>query len=730
MSTVGAEGAEESLIGLLRGLGVEKAMLDARIGNKWRRGTRTWEGWISERDGEQRKMANVTIIWDVPMDERVQGHVEGKKSKRKIFFRVHPSAFFQVWSEILKVAKIQRPVVMIEDLRFEIGSIQVMGPGSTEALISALRPVSADEPDMEPRIKPETKSDIPQNDIFRPGILQPDIFQSDILQPDVLQPENMLEIKPEINSETKPDIEPEIKPQIEIETRPKISSKAKPEQIWPHLCDVTNPACLPPNALLGFEICDPRLHYPPRTVQSTISEEALLQILTRWPPDQSLTSLAIFDRQARVTACGSLSSQKSINRRKGNALPGAYPDPLPQDPRIPILLAASRPPSRGGAGSYTLLLPWDTVFPVWCSLINCPLKTGGSPFFGGLQEQRQIALEQGIPWFPGDFPGTKAGWEWERIERENRKAKWEKRPKGKRVAWESVDLGGGVKGEIGIGWACDWERLFQGGPSCSSTGADAIDQASVMSTEAVVAAAAAAVARVAAAMAVNTPQTVRSPPQVPPEFPSLPFNIHQVLSPVTASLASPTALVTICITPLSRGNPSVCARIYRLPTTDSALRDAWITQIRGPKPDPPPTEYRAPRRSRTTGFPEEEETPAHIRRQQLAAELLAPPSDRQAEPAYPRVPGEEDLIGFVTTGNFDLSQGRARAIGCVALARVEIGAADVDYREQNRVGAYDDSVTKNVWVPPVRSRGPAFARHCIVRDAGQSMGRLAMWSFV
>lgn len=60
------------------------------------------------------------------------------------------------------------------------------------------------------------------------------------------------------------------------------------------------------------------------------------------------------------------------------------------------------------------------------------------------------------------------------------------------------------------------------------------------------------------------------------------------------------------------------------------------------------------------------------------------------------MPGEEDLIGFVTTGNFNLGEGRGTGIGCIALARVVGGTG----RE---------------------------ARLCVVREAGVAVGRLARW---
>ena len=605
MSTIELEGVEASLISLLRGLGVEEKSLTGKSETKWRRGTRKWNGWINERDGERRPMAIVMIVWCLNDLEKATTAGKDKpskiKEKRRAFLRVHPSAFLQVWNEVLKVAKMQRPPVMIEDLRFRLGSIEITGPESTEALS---------------------------------GVLNPSATSSDLL-----------------------------------------SSEDTPEKIWPLLAGVTNPASLPKNALLWFEINDPRLRHPPKSISKSNTEASslkLLQILSSWSLDTTQKPPSIFDRNARSAASKSLSSQKAINRRKGEALPGAYPDPLPQDPRIPILLAASRSSASGVQGSWTVILPWDCVLPLWYSLMHYPLSSGGNPRFGGLQEERQIAFEQGTPWFPGDFPGTKAGWEWELMEREKRKAEWAKRPKGKRIEWESVDLGNGKKGEIGRGWACDWERLFLGPPA---------DHPSPTSTS-------------------TDPNPSTS--QRPFTGPSTPYH---VLFPSNLSNApSLTALTTISLCINTRGAPSPCARIYRLPTTNPALRSRWLALAHVPKAQKP--HHRNPPSA-------PKNAPSHIRTQLLAASLLpsaAPkhqPKENQGEdsakrpiqpgdPEYPNVPAEEDLIGFVTAGNFNLGKGKASAIGSVMLAKVcgSIAERERDrnrekYKEKEKTGAED-----------------------------------------
>lgn len=106
----------------------------------------------------------------------------------------------------------------------------------------------------------------------------------------------------------------------------------------------------------------------------------------------------------------------------------------------------------------------------------------------------------------------------------------------------------------------------------------------------------------------------------------------------------------------------------------------------------------------------DKDIPDHLRNQQLAASLIAPPLSvideniRAGSPAYPSVPDEEDLIGFVTTGNFNLGEGRSTAIGSIALARVIQDGNDLNLGKEQRL--------------------------CILREAGQGLGRLARWEFV
>jgi len=598
MSTIGLEGAEKSVVNLLKAIGVGK---DDGVGfwerraSRWTNGTRSWDGWLYERDGwPKRSIGPATVIWCAKessdlVDESATGVASSRssKEKRKVFIRIHPSAFIHLWEEVLRLSKVQKPGVTVEDLRFEIGSIEVTGPASTEALVGILRPARV------------------------------------------------------------------------ANTADGIEYRA--DDVWNMLFDVSNPGNLPANALLAMNVSDPRLHLPrrPHDPQPTRADpNLLLYTLASWPIDRYQPVADIFDRTARLTACRQMPSQKAINRRKAFSEPGRNPEPAQNDPQIPALLLASRNPA-GGQGSWTLLLPWKCVLPVWYALVYFPLSTGGTVRFGGLNQKRQLAFEMGIPWFPADCPGTKAGMDWETRECEKRKAEWESRPKGKRVEYDSLQLGEDRKGEVGLGWSCDWETL----------------------------------ARKTRAASDETTELYRIPSAI-----------------VQRQLRSPSAngdevasthhggIFTVKLSLLSRGVPIVCARIYRLPTTNAELHKQW-TSLFDARSDSSP--------SATPYYFVAKDAPSHVQQRRLAESLLSVPS---APTEYPQTPGEQDLIGFITTGNFNLGEGKGTGLGCILLDKV------LEYRRLRDAAGFKECEVN--------------LRLCILREAGQAMGRLARWEAV
>ncbi|PYH45376.1 ribonuclease P/MRP protein subunit POP1 [Aspergillus saccharolyticus JOP 1030-1] len=642
MATLQLEGVRSGVEAVLRGLGVGVGVDGDDVGEvwgsrgrKWREGKRGLRAWVSEAASQnkdkRRPIAEVMLVWcaagaekekdgDVEMmdADAPAGTYKSKKQqqqqRKKLWVRVHPSAFLQLWNEVLAISKQQNPPVMVEDLRFEIGSIDITGPGSMEALIAAMKPVVADG-------KPFA-----------------------------------------VNS---------------------------PEATWGSLLGVSDAASLPKGALLAFSVSDPRLSHPPKTLKPPTSEsdmQSLAVLLATWPPDRTQTAPALFDRRARLAAARQMPSQKAINRRRTEAGPGVPPPAKDTDPQIPVIVLACRSTAQSKdsnpPGTWTVLLPWKCVLPLWYSLMYYPLSSGGLPRFGGLKEQQQLAFESGEPWFPGDFPGTQAGWEWGLREREEAKKAWERRPKGRRVEFDSLDLGTGQKGEVGRGWACDWESLVQ------STAKTEEVQKKDKQTDTIM---------VDAAVAAETATTTTATNQPPP------LNIHQLSSTQAARALSDravsvdtAALATVRISLISRGTPTPRARIYRLPSNNPDLRQRWLLlaskktdgdkQPCVPKPDDSLRKEDA--------------------QQRLAASLITPCADTDTRQAHLPLPSEEDLIGFITTGNYNLAEGKGTGIGSIQVVKV-----------RDNTGSGKD-----------KAKGKKHM--CIVRSAGELVGRLGYWELI
>ena len=79
------------------------------------------------------------------------------------------------------------------------------------------------------------------------------------------------------------------------------------------------------------------------------------------------------------------------------------------------------------------------------------------------------------------------------------------------------------------------------------------------------------------------------------------------------------------------------------------------------------------------------------------------PANKLDVGGYPFCPGEEDLIGFVTSGSFSLSEGQGFALG---------------------------SISAEKSLDTLRDTGEREGRLCIVRNAGESVGWLARWEVV
>lgn len=661
MSTIGLYGNPVGITRVLQRIGLTSDTHWNMKGAKWRKGTRSCCCDLSrETKTGRRLMCPATVIWN-PIAPDQEHSEDPKKQKREVFFRLHPSAFLEVFHELRRLAKMETPQLYIEDLRYEIGSIELSGPASTEVLHSVLTPYPAKD---------------------QPKLKHAEMFQS--------------------------------------------------------LLGLSNPAALPRGAVLGFNAQDPRLRYPPRKMQLPQDEDAdmrLLELTAEWPAEERLAPYAIFDRESRHRSLA-LPSQKFINRRRSKIAPGAFLKPSSYDPQIPVLLVAAHPAAGTQAqGSWTLLAPWKCILPLWYSVVHCPLLSGGNPRFAGMNEIRQVNFERGLPTFPADYVGTNAGADWELEKRRERRRDWERRPKSKRTEWGSVGLGAGRKGEVGDGLACDFEYLFdlpreeqdgkeeESAAGSANTGESEADDSGDDDDE--------------NAMDVDeAPKQSKKKAKKPSLYllnpvPKQTFDQH-VLAESPPEMP-PCSVINVRITLLARGVAGPCARIYRLPSPpppsanvevpatlgsqDPAsslprnLRDQWLARI------PPPGSNA--RRNNESSHPAGggggstvnrlcASSPESRRKRLLGQELLAAPPRAagtaavDADGHHPVVPGAGDLVGFVTAGEFSLSEGRAAAVGSLAATKV---------------------------LPGVRADG-RLGRLCVVRNAGESVGWIARWEVI
>lgn len=640
MSTIGIYGNPIGIERVLKKLGLVDDSYWNEKGRKWRLGSRSRTGLLSrEGDGGRRDIGPATVQWN-PQPFTRDVSRDPKRTQRQAFIRIHPSAFLELFNELLRFVKMETPRLYIEDLRFEIGSIELTGPASTEALLSVLSPY-------------------PGKDV----------------------------------------------------------TKTNHEDLFESLSGLTNSASLPAGAVLGFSVQDARLRYPPRRLEISDDADAqisLLENIAEWPAEDKLEPFDLFDRDARGKA-SCLPSQKSINKRRTGHTPGSPLKRSSADPPIPIILTATR--SGSGTqiqGNWTLLAPWKCILPIWHSLVHVPLTSGGNPRFAGLNQARQVAFERGVPWFPGDFVGTDAGENWEVEQRKMRRRAWERRPRSKRVEWDSLDLGAGRRGEVGDGHANDFQLLFGLEPSRLETppeptegdgGAMDVDQDESASTG--------DGKGLAPSMALNRVSKTA---------------FHNLLLPQAEQQPPPpNAILNIRISVLGRGIVTSCARIYRLPRNPAVLAPASSAEV--PATIPPeaslqggslPRDLRAQWLARVppaNGLAKKERSRRGTKafdleslKRRIALELIAEPDEGNSTAeanqldigGHPLVPGAEDLVGFVTTGAFCLAEGRGVAMGCVAVDKV-VGDVRADDKE---------------------------GRLCVVRNAGENVGWIAKWEAI
>ncbi|KAI0187937.1 hypothetical protein F4808DRAFT_70858 [Astrocystis sublimbata] len=145
MSTIGIFGKENIVQNILKDIGLTQESLWAERGGRWRAGVVHWSGNLSRKvKNATQPIGPATIIWN-PSEATESS--EADKPPRQLLIRIHPSAFSETFNELLRLVKAYKPRPYIQDLRHEIGSIDVTGPDATEALLGVLKPYDSSSKD-------------------------------------------------------------------------------------------------------------------------------------------------------------------------------------------------------------------------------------------------------------------------------------------------------------------------------------------------------------------------------------------------------------------------------------------------------------------------------------------------------------------------------------------------------------------------------------------------------
>lgn len=620
---------------LFQGSAVEIAAILEKItraknafGLRARRGQRTID--VHCFDGDE-LICPATVLWSTVSDEISSA-----------LLRVHPASYVAIWKLVLTLCKaLHFESLKIMDMRFHIGSIELLGPLAINCLLSVL------------------KCGGEQTESSR-------AFRS-------------------LHS--------------------------------------TNPSELPDNVVLHLSVQDSRLNFPPRQV--TEPAKANNPFLYSWPLPTETSSLFSYSQ----TQQSNTGKPNTSDLKDGNT------------PLVPVTVVRT----KLGIG---LLAPWAYITDFWYALNHLPLVR-----FGGLQELAQIYYEHQTPFFPNDYPGTKAGQDLMQEQRDREEAIYLRKPPAKRVSFNKVING---KCEVGDPFACDFEALINGGglhESVSQSTQDishvsasitepSFDPQSVqvqmtttsnlrivngdvtedITMEDVTPMYSSTPLLSVPATTTTTSSTSKPKPSSipkassiagpahsaqaavsPTSVPALPAQPKLVLPCHLASLTmlqAKCSIVQVTFTLLQRGCPQSRARIYEYRTTSDTEHEDEQGR----------DEYK--------GYGIEGDT--ELRRIRGSPGLL---------------------IGFVTTGNFNLAMGRATCIGSLTARHVTTSLAAVTMDTASAVAGLAMRNDKKTDSRTNGSRNTTkgalkdiqVSRHhalCFVRDSGSPHYRLAKWQLV
>lgn len=214
------------------------------------------------------------------------------------------------------------------------------------------------------------------------------------------------------------------------------------------------------NSVFTMNVRDPRFSKKPRTPRPSLLEDDALKFLISLKQGRYVDSHIVNDLLSPEGREKSYEHQLTIRQinEKRSRLQNPFKTTIPfdsEDYRIPLVILF------GGKDGFTkVIAPWFWISPIWQSLVKVPRV-----YPGGMLQLAQIAFENGTKYYPDDYPYIKPGAVENELTGIHGKGVWGKKPKGKRVNYKQIVIHRNdyelykQRGELGDPFKCDWRFL-------------------------------------------------------------------------------------------------------------------------------------------------------------------------------------------------------------------------------------------------------------------------------
>ncbi|KAI6041590.1 ribonucleases P/MRP protein subunit POP1-domain-containing protein [Pisolithus marmoratus] len=416
------------------------------------------------------------------------------------------------------------------------------------------------------------------------------------------------------------------------------------KKFWKLLSDLQTPGNVPRRMIIGFKVVDPRLKFPPQNAKPSYPDtpnSSAAPVSNLVFPTSLTASSDIWDENERDRLKKPKYKKKDLDERRSKlTIPGTKLRALRQDDRIPVMLVQRSleacPPSSPSSSVLDKaqgIHGWTLLFPAgWSMAFLSSLVYTGTRIAGQRERMKQY-FEAGIAAFPRDYPTSRACEVASEERAVQEREKWERTPPAKRANWEKL----GTRSP----WRGDWDIVL--GLEPVQQGVDT--SARLVTTQREDPSAANEVQPDPSKTSLRpwllrgpkVPSILSNPSLDPPSFLNQINKLRERhhMAPLDGDMDAAqlwqTALTMVRVKMVGRGVPNDLASIYKM--NDIEARK-WLSAIC---------------RS-ASGRTNDAETPTE---QELG--------DMR--------PAQEDIIGYITTGDVSLSRGEGFALGAISVVQ-------------------------------------------------------------